>query len=54
MHKVIRYARYGQGHPTNHFVEFEQGADNVMVWIGLTRAGVALGPHFIQGDLNTR
>ena len=53
-HNVIHYRPYGQGHTANHFVEFEQGADSVMVWIGLTRAGVVLGPHFIQGNLNTR
>ena len=51
-HNVIHYAPYVQGHPANHFVEFE-GADSVKVWIGLTRAGVVLGPHFIQGNLNT-
>ena len=53
-HNAIHYAPYGQGHPANHFVEFEQGADSVMVWIGSTRAGVVLEPHFIQGNLNTR
>ena len=50
-HNAIHYAPYGQGHPENHFVEFEQRADSVTVWIGLTRAGVVLGvvlgPHFI-------
>ena len=51
---AIHYAPYGQGHPANHFFEFEQGADSVMVWIGLTRAGAVLGPHFIHGNLNTR
>ena len=35
-------------------MEFEQGVDSVMVCIGLTRAGVVLRPHFIQGNLNTR
>ena len=47
-HNVIHYAPYGQGHPANHFVEFEQGADSVTVCIGLTKPGVVLGPHFIQ------
>ena len=42
------------GHPTNHFVEFEQGADSVTVWISLTRTGVVIGPHSIQENLNTR
>ena len=51
---VIHCAPYRQGHPLNHFVEFEQSADSIMVWSGLTRAGVLLGPHFIQGNLNTR
>ena len=53
-HNAIHYAPYGQEHLANHFVEFEQGADSVMVWIGLTRAGDVLGPHFTQGNLNTR
>ena len=53
-HNAIHYTPYGQGHLANHSVEFEQGADSVMVWIGLTRAGVVLGAHFIQGNLNTR
>ena len=41
-HNVIHYAPYGKGDPADHFVEFEQGADSVVVWIGLTRTGVAL------------
>ena len=53
-HNAIHYAPYGQGHPENHFVEFEQRADSVTVKSGLTRVGVVVGPHFIQGNLNTR
>jgi hypothetical protein len=45
---------YGNGHPVDHYVEFAQGADQVMVWVGLTRAGVVLGPHFAERNLNTR
>ena len=36
------------------FLEFEQGADSVMVWIGLARASVVFDSHFIQGNLNAR
>jgi hypothetical protein len=25
-----------------------------MVWVGLTRTGIVLGPHFVQGNLDTR
>ena len=53
-HNVIHDTPHGQRHPANHFVEFEIGANSAIVWIGLTRAGVVLGPHFIQGNLNTR
>ena len=42
---VIKYAPYGNGHPADHYVEFAQGADQV-VWVGLARAGVVLAPHF--------
>ena len=45
---VIKYTPYGNGHPTDHYVEFAQGADQVMVWVGLTRAGAVLGPHFAE------
>ena len=51
---VIKYAPYGNGHPADHYVEFAQGADKVMVWVGLTGAGVALGPHFAERNLDTR
>ena len=51
---VIRYSPYGDGHPADHYVEFAQGADQVMVWVGLTRAGVVLGPHFAERNLDTR
>ena len=48
-HNVIHYAPYGQGHTANHFVEFEQGADSVIVWIGLTRTGVVLDLTLSRG-----
>ena len=25
-----------------------------MVWVGLTRLGVVLGPHFVEGNIDTR
>ena len=50
---VIKYAQRGQGHPPDHYVEFKQGADQVMVWMGLT-GGRVLGPHFVRGRLDTR
>ena len=39
---VIRYSPHGDGHPTDHYVEFAQGADQIMVLVGLTRAGFFL------------
>ena len=51
---VIKYSRYGQGHPPDHYIEFKQGADQVMVWLGLTGSGQVLGPHFVGGRLDTR
>ena len=51
---VIKYAPYGNGQPADHYVEFAQGADQVMVWAGLTGAGVVLGPHFAERNLDTR
>ena len=50
---VIQYAAYGQGHPDDHYIEFKQGADQVMVWMGLTGDGKVLGPHFVQVRFNT-
>ena len=46
--------RTGTGHPPDHYVEFSQRADKVMVWVGLTRTGVVLGPHFIEKNLASR
>ena len=51
---VRKYAAHGDGHPADHYVEFFKGADQVMVWVGLTRTGIVLGPHFVQGNLDTR
>ena len=51
---VIYYSRYGQGHPPEHYIEFEQGADQIMVWMGLTGTGQVLGPHFVRNRLDTR
>ena len=53
-HNVIHYAPYGQGDPENHFVEFEQGADSVIVWIGLTRTGVVLDFTLFRETSTTR
>ena len=50
----MKYALYGNGHPADHYVEFAQGVDQVMVWVGLTRAGVVLGPHLAERNLDTR
>ena len=51
---VIGYSPHGDGHPAHHSVEFAQSADQVMVWVGLTQAGVVLGPHFAERNLDTR
>ena len=51
---VIKYAEYGHGHPAEHYVEFEQGPDKIMVWVGITRNGVIFGPHVVRGRLDTR
>ena len=50
---VIKYAPFGNGHPADHYVEFAQG-DQVMVWLGLTRAGLVLGPDVAERNLDTR
>ena len=50
----ILYAPYGNGHPDAHYIEHMQGADQLMVWVGLTGNGDLLGPHFVNGNLNTR
>ena len=51
---VVKYSERGNGHPDDHYVDFSQGADKIMVWVGLTGQGVVLGPHFIQGRMDTR
>ena len=48
------YAAYGNGHPPDHYVEFLQGSNQIMVWVGLTRAGNVLGLHFVERNLDTR
>lgn len=53
-HNAIKYALYGQGHPNDHYAQRQQGAGKVMVWIGLKGDGKILGPHFVDGSLNTR
>ena len=50
---VVKYALHGNRHPEDHYVQFTQDADQVMVWAGLTRAGVVLGPHFAERNLDT-
>ena len=51
---VRKYAARGHGHPNDHYVGCLQGAQQVMVWVGLTRQGVVLGPHFTRRNLDTR
>jgi len=54
MLNVVKYSRFGEGHLEDHYINFSQGADKVMVWMGLTGDGQILWPHFVQGRLNTR
>ena len=51
---VIRYSPHGDRHPADHSVEFAHGADQVIILVGLTRAGVVLGPYFAERNLDTR
>ncbi len=51
---VIMYAPFANEYSADHYVEFAQGPDQVMVWIDLTREGVVLGPHFAERNLDTR
>ena len=51
---VICYARYGRGHPPQYYIKREQGADKILVWVGLTRNGTVFGPYVIRGNLTTR
>ena len=51
---VRKYAARGDGHPEDHYVEFLQGAQQIMVWVGLTRRGAVLGPYFVERNLDTR
>ena len=51
---VTQYAKYGEGHPHNHYIEHAQGAPQLLVWVGVTGSGDVLGPHFVEGNLNTR
>jgi hypothetical protein len=52
---VRKYAAHdGDVCPADHYVGLFEGADQVMVWIGLTRTEIVLGPHFVQGNLDTR
>ena len=53
-HNVIQYKKHGEGHPEDHYIGHEQGADKVMVWMGLTGEGLILGPYFIEGGTDTR
>ena len=53
-HNVTRYARYGQGHPQDYYISNRQGADQVLVWVGLAGNGEVFGPHFVKGNLDTR
>ena len=51
---VICYSQYGQGHPQDHYVGHKQGAEQLMVWVGLMRSGTAFGPYVVRGNLTTR
>ena len=53
-HSVIRYTRYGQGHSQVHNIGNRQGADQVLVCVGLTGNEEVFGPHFVSGNLDTR
>ena len=50
----VKYSKYGQGHPPDHYIGHQQGAAQVMVWVGLTGDGRVLGPHFIDGNMDSR
>ena len=45
---VIEYAEHGNSNPPDHYVEFAQFVDIVMLWVGLARSGAILGPHFAE------
>ena len=45
---VWNCAEHGNGPPP------DQGANQPMVWVGLTRMGVVLGPHFAERNLDIR
>lgn len=45
--KVRKYALHSDGHPPDHYVEFHQGANQVMMW------ACGLGPHLVQGNTLT-
>ena len=51
---VVHYAQSREGHPENHFVNYKQGAGQLMVWVGLMKNGAIFGPHFIEGRLDSR
>lgn len=51
---VIRYAPYWKGKPEEYYVEFEQGTNQIMVWVVLTGESLVLGPYFAQGGLVKR
>ena len=50
----MQYSKYGQGHPPDHYIGHQQGATQVMVWVGLTGDGRLLGPHFIDGNMDSQ
>ena len=50
----ICYSCYGRGHPPQHYIEREQGADKILIWVGLMRNGTVFGPYVIRGNLTTR
>ena len=47
---VIRHARYGEGHPQDHYIGNRQGADQVLVWGSLTGNGGSFWSTFCEGE----
>ena len=51
---TVKYSKYGQGHSPDHYIGHQQGAAQVMVWVGLIGDGRVLGPHFIDGNIDSQ
>lgn len=50
-HRIAYYdVNYdGNGHPRDHYVEFAQVADQLMVWVGLTREALSWAHILLKG-----